>query len=146
MTSRRLLPLALSAGLTLMTGSLYAQGPGPGRMTDLGKREFEKSCASCHGIDGRGSGVVTPWLKKSPPDLTLLSKNNGGIFPADRVYKSISGEDSPAHGSREMPIWGQVYRMSAAEYYMDHPYNDDAIVRARILSLLEYINRMQKPR
>jgi hypothetical protein len=97
-------------------------------------------------MDARGSGVVTPWLKKSPPDLTLLSKNNGGIFPADRVYKSISGEDSPAHGSREMPIWGQVYRTSAAEYYMDHPYNDEAIVRARILSLLEYINRMQKPR
>jgi hypothetical protein len=29
---------------------------------------------------------------------------------------------------------------------MDHPYNDEAIVRARILSLLEYISRMQKPR
>jgi DNA-directed RNA polymerase subunit L len=45
-----------------------------------------------------------------------------------------------------MPVWGQVYRTSAAEYYMDHPYNDEAIVRARILSLLEYISRMQKPR
>lgn len=144
MMSLRLLSLAVSAGLTLMATSVQAQGQD--RMADLGKREFEKSCASCHGMDARGSGVVTPWLKKSPPDLTLLSKNNGGIFPADRVYKSISGEDSPAHGSREMPVWGQVYRMSAAEYYMDHPYNDEAIVRARILSLLEYINRMQKPR
>ena len=116
------------------------------RTQDLGKREFERSCASCHGIDGKGSGTVTPWLKKSPPDLSALTKNNGGIFPADRVYKSIAGEDIAAHGSREMPVWGQVYRMSAAEYYMEQPYNDEAIVRARILSLLEDLNRMQQPR
>lgn len=113
------------------------------RGIDIGKREFEQSCASCHGVNGKGSGTVTPWLRKSPPDLTLLSKSNGGIFPMDRLYKSISGEDSSAHGSREMPVWGQVYRMSAAEYYMEQRYNDEAIVRARILSLLEYINRLQ---
>ena len=113
------------------------------RGLDIGKREFETSCASCHGVNGKGSGTVTPWLRKSPPDLTLLSKANGGIFPMDRLYKSVSGEDTSAHGSREMPVWGQVYRMSAAEYYMEQRYNEEAIVRARILSLLEYINRLQ---
>lgn len=113
------------------------------RGIDIGKREFENSCASCHGVNGKGSGTVTPWLRKSPPDLTLLTKANGGIFPMDRLYKSIAGEDSSAHGSREMPVWGQVYRMSAAEYYMEQRYNEEAIVRARILSLLEYINRLQ---
>ncbi len=113
------------------------------RGVDIGKREFENNCASCHGVNGKGSGTVTPWLRKSPPDLTLLTKSNGGIFPMDRLYKSIAGEDTGAHGSREMPVWGQVYRMSAAEYYMEQRYNDEAIVRARILSLLEYINRLQ---
>ncbi len=138
---RTLLPQVL-VGSALLLG-LYTPTLAQTRGVDLGKREFEASCASCHGVNGKGSGTVTPWLRKSPPDLTTLSKSNSGIFPMDRLYKSISGEDTTAHGSREMPVWGQVYRMSAAEYYMEQPYNDDAIVRARILSLLEYINRIQ---
>jgi mono/diheme cytochrome c family protein len=138
---RTSLPKVFIGSLLLLgvSAPLLAQTRG----VDLGKREFEANCASCHGVNGKGSGTVTPWLRKSPPDLTTLSKSNGGIFPMDRLYKSISGEDTSAHGSREMPVWGQVYRMSAAEYYMEQPYNDDAIVRARILSLLEYINRIQ---
>lgn len=132
--------LLLSSALLLgLSSATLAQSRG----IDIGKREFEHSCASCHGLNGQGSGTVTPWLSKSPPDLTLLAKANGGIFPLDRLYKSISGEDTTAHGSREMPVWGQVYRMSAAEYYMEQRYNEEAIVRARILSLLEYINRLQ---
>jgi hypothetical protein len=33
--------------------------------------------------------------------------------------------------------------MQAAEYYMEVPYNSEAYVRARILALAEYMNRMQ---
>lgn len=135
----------LVLGTTLLLG-LSAPILAQTRGLDIGKREFDQSCASCHGLDAKGSGTVTPWLTKSPPDLTKLSKANGGIFPMDRLYKSISGEDTTAHGSREMPVWGQVYRMSAAEYYMEQRYNDEAIVRAKILSLLEYINRLQVTR
>ena len=49
----------------------------------------------------------------------------------------------PAHGSRDMPVWGRAYRTQDAEYCHHTQYDAKALVRARILSLLEYINRIQ---
>lgn len=128
--------------IATVAASVQAE-PGPARAVDLGKVEFESQCASCHGVGGKGNGPVTPWLTKAPPDLTTLAKSNGGVLPMERLYKSISGENVPAHGSRDMPVWGQAYRIKAAEYYMDSPYDAESYVRGRILSLLEYINRIQ---
>ena len=113
---------------------------------DFGKSEFEASCASCascHGVSGKGNGPLVPLLRRTPPDLTLLAKNNQGIFPMNRLYEVIEGDKVPAHGSRDMPVWGRAYRMLDAEYYFDTEYDSNALVRARILSLLEYISKMQ---
>src|SRR5689334_1329693 len=52
---------------------------------------FRSYCASCHGVDGKGNGPVSPALKTKPTDLTSISRRNGGIFPADRVSKIIAG-------------------------------------------------------
>lgn len=134
------------ATLFAMTATAASAAPPNVRIKDFGKTEFESNCASCHGMDGKGSGPVTPWLTKSPPDLTTLARNNGGILPMDRLYQSISGEGKTVHGTREMPVWGQTFRTMAAEQYMDYPYDPEPIVRARILSLLEYINRIQVSR
>lgn len=53
--------------------------------TDFGKTEFESSCASCHGIRGKGNGPLVPLLTRRPTDLTLLAKNNQGVFPTGCV-------------------------------------------------------------
>jgi mono/diheme cytochrome c family protein len=58
---------------------------------DVGKAEFQSSCASCHGTDGKGKGPVTEQLKVPPPDLTILAKSNNGVFPANAVYETIYG-------------------------------------------------------
>jgi len=42
---------------------------------DAGKQLYMQYCSSCHGIDGRGNGPVSPYLKIKVPDLTLLKKN-----------------------------------------------------------------------
>lgn len=110
---------------------------------DLGKREYESKCANCHGTTGKGQGPFVEFLKRSPPDLTTLAKSNGGILPMDRLYQSIRGNTLAAHGSRDMPIWGREYSLEAANYYIDTPYDGEAYVRARVLALLEYINRLQ---
>lgn len=128
-----------SVGLALAWGAAQAQ---PAKV-DLGKREYEARCASCHGVNGKGQGPLADMLRRSPPDLTLLARSNGGILPMDRLYDSITGDTTLAHGSRDMPVWGQVYRADAASYYYDMPYNSESYVRARVLSLLEYINRLQ---
>lgn len=110
---------------------------------DFGKREYISNCANCHGMDGKGNGPYSDLLKKSPPNLTTLSKNNGGIFPMDRLYQSITGDNIKAHGSRDMPIWGMEYRVEAANRYMESSYDPDAYVRVRVLALLEYLYRLQ---
>ena len=110
--------------------------------TDLGKREFDSNCASCHGSDGRGGGAYVELLKRSPPDLTTLSQRNGGVFPLSAAYEVIEGRGR-GHGTSDMPVWGQDYKVRAGEYYVDVPYNPEVFVRTRILALIEYLNRLQ---
>lgn len=112
---------------------------------DFGRIEFQRSCASCHGASGKGDGPVVPYLQKSPPDLTQLAKRNQGVFPFQRLYDVIEGGKLPAHGTRDMPVWGMQYRMEDGEHYSDSnmPYDPEALVRSRILALLEYLNRVQ---
>jgi mono/diheme cytochrome c family protein len=123
--------------LALASAAVLAQ-----RGADIGKREYNNSCAVCHGTDGKGSGAYVEFLKRTPPDLTVMSKNNGGVFPINRAYEVIQGA-GPGHGTSDMPIWGQRYKIAAAEHYIDVPYNEEAFVRTRILSLVEYLSRLQ---
>lgn len=110
---------------------------------DLGKREYDSNCASCHGVDGKGGGLYVEYLKRSPPDLTQMAKRNGGVFPVNAAYEIIEG-GGRGHGTSDMPVWGQDYKVRAAEYYMETPYNPEVYVRTRILSLIEYLNRLQQ--
>lgn len=114
---------------------------------DIGKREYMSRCAVCHGPGGKGDGGAMDILKKAPPDLTNLSKNNGGVFPVDRVSAVIDGRQVvKEHGSREMPIWGKEYSTETAkadEHFAGMPYTMEIYVRSRILALIDYLNRIQ---
>ena len=114
---------------------------------DLGKREYMNKCAVCHGQSGKGDGGAIDILKATPTDLTILSKKNGGVFPFQWVYMVIDGRQLvKGHGDRDMPIWGNDFsqeKVKAAEHYFDVPYNMEMYTRARILSLIDYLNRIQ---
>lgn len=121
-------------------GAAYAQQ----KQLDLGKREYDANCASCHGLKGKGDGPYKPFLTKSPTDLSTLSKRNAGIYPFSSVYAIIDGrQDVAAHGPRDMPVWGLDYSLKAVEAYLDVPYSPEAYVRTRVLALTEYISRLQ---
>jgi mono/diheme cytochrome c family protein len=97
---------------------------------------FNLYCATCHGRDAKGGGPVAQSLKTPPPDLTLLSRRNGGLFPRGRVKASIaSGIGTPSHGSVDMPVWGPIFRG------LD-PL--DARVEVRINNLVSYIASIQQ--
>ena len=97
-------------------GKAYAQATmGPSGIVTTPQLDFRRYCAQCHGMDGTVDGPVAPALKKKPANLTLLSKNNGGVFPEKEVRDFIDGtKTSAAHGSRAMPIWGDAFRMRSA--------------------------------
>jgi mono/diheme cytochrome c family protein len=109
---------------------------------DIGMREYNANCASCHGADGKGGGPYVELLKRSPPDLTTLAKRNGGVFPVASTFDVIEGRGR-GHGTSDMPVWGQDYRVQAGEYYVDVPYNPEVYVRTKILALVEYLSRLQ---
>lgn len=121
---------------------------------EIGKLEFQSSCASCHGMDGKGKGPVSEQLKVPPSDLTLLAKNNGGVFPASSIYEVIDGSKTvPAHGIREMPIWGERFNpIVALPHDVDPSYwklagpdkNPEVVVRKRILSVVDYVKQIQQ--
>lgn len=96
---------------------------------------FRAYCAVCHGLDGRGGGPASDSLKKRPADLTQLSRKNGGRFPALHVANVIQGADVVgAHGSRDMPVWGSVFRT----------LGDNATVKLRIDNLTAYLESLQR--
>jgi hypothetical protein len=86
-------------------------------------------------------------LVARPTDLTTLSKRNGGVFPAQRVYEIIDGrEEVKAHGSREMPVWGKQFR--AAVPHLEELGMGDfgpSIAHARIAGVIDYLYRIQAP-
>jgi mono/diheme cytochrome c family protein len=129
--------LALGAIACALALPAMAQGG-----KDLGKREYDANCASCHGADGKGNGPYVELLKRSPPDLTTMAKRNGGVFPVSVAFDVIEGRGR-GHGSSDMPVWGRDYKVQAGEYYVDVPYNPEVYVRTRILALIEYLSRLQ---
>jgi mono/diheme cytochrome c family protein len=134
----------LTAALLGASLAIAATGAAGQAKMDIGKREYDANCASCHGPKGLGDGPNKPYLTRSPTDLSTLAKTNGGVLPVNRLYESIEGTRAvPGHGTRDMPTWGYEYRIKAGEYYMDTPYDSEAYVRARILALIDYISRLQ---
>lgn len=115
-----------------------------GRLTS-GKRDFREYCASCHGRDGKGDGPVAAVLSKKPANLTVLSKNNHGVFPQAQVYSFIDGSTvAEGHGTRAMPIWGYafMYRRSSRQGVGGAPLTE-AQVRQKIDRLVDYIKTIQ---
>ncbi|MDD2738656.1 MAG: cytochrome c [Methylomonas lenta] len=114
---------------------------------DIGKREYDSACAVCHGLTGKGDdGPLKPYLAKPVPNLTLLAKNNKGVFPFDKVYQIIDGrQEVAAHGPRNMPVWGNAFNNQTSLYFDNYPQQDsESAARSRILALVEYLFRLQE--
>ncbi|MBP2233240.1 hypothetical protein J2847_006577 [Azospirillum agricola] len=83
------------------------------------------------------------FLNRKPAVLTTIRERNKGIFPQERLYKMIDGrEPVTAHGTREIPIWGDVFLAWSVQDFW--PWGSEQLVRGRILELLFYLQSIQK--
>jgi mono/diheme cytochrome c family protein len=137
--------VGLAAGLTIVAVSVGAvQGPpaSPKQPDTVaaarGKVIYQRYCGSCHGPNGTGDGPMARDLRVPPADLTQLAATNDGVFPFDEVVRSIDGRrKTRAHGSPDMPVWGEVFAKTAGT---DAPNAETAITR-----LAHFIWTIQKP-
>ena len=137
----RRVPMSVLVSVVAVVISASAQDRGQRQPPILpvdGASVFRNYCAACHGPDGRGHGPVSKALKKKVPDLTKLSRRNGGAFPAIHVRTTImSGADDllPAHGSKQMPIWGPIFH--------DIEFDQD-LGNVRLENVTNYLESMQR--
>jgi len=126
-------------GLGSMMAALDDKAPLRPTPAGAGAEMYMNYCASCHGLDGTGSGPASPALKTPASDLTVLTKRNHGEFPAERVKATIRGDLLVvAHGSKDMPVWGPLFTYLGG--------GSHAEVTVRINNLTRYIESIQEPR
>jgi len=102
-----------------------------------GAEMYKTYCAVCHGTDGKGNGPAAEALKVPPSDLTTMATRNGGKYPAMKVTAMLHGEEVlAAHGTKDMPIWGNLFRSMSAGH--------EAEVQQRVTNLNKYLESIQK--
>lgn len=118
---------------------------GPARAADYvamsGKELYERFCAACHGVTGRGDGPVAASLSVEVPDLTLIARRALGRYPRERIVRIIDGRHVlGAHGSRTMPVWGEDF----SRLEIGNP-DAERSTRIVIVRLADYVWLLQKP-
>jgi len=104
-----------------------------------GKHDFDTLCAPCHGTTGTGEG--RDLTEANPPDITQLSRRNGGKFPFDEVYRNVDGRDMKgSHKRFGMPFWGDYLQKQDQK---NTPVSN-AAVKQRITAIVRFVETLQK--
>jgi len=138
------------AGIVLTVVTLAATSPCV-RADEIadGRTYFLRYCASCHGVEADGSGFVARALVHPPSDLRHLSERNAVTLQGDvrerhdvlaeRIARFIDGREIvTAHGTREMPVWGERFDDVHAEGAAR-----EKAVRERINAMVAYLLSVQ---
>jgi mono/diheme cytochrome c family protein len=135
--------LAIGLGVGLGASAQTPTKTGPKANLAAGGELFHQNCSVCHGVDAKGPGPGSmynpesnePEKRVKPADLTVLSEQNAGKFPADRVRNAIYFKGSiPAHGTPEMPAWGNVFYLLKSR---------PKVLEQRVRDLTAYIESIQ---
>lgn len=98
-----------------------------------GAATFNAYCTVCHGPSGKGDGPAAKALTKAPADLTQISKRHDGKFSAAAIKMEIGGDSTvAAQGTRDMPIWGPVFRTT-----------EGTASELRLKNLVDYLESIQ---
>jgi len=141
--SKRHLAINAAAAFALSAAAFFSTGAIAQELT-IGEWTFEDRCAVCHGDGGRGDGPMARLLTPPPSNLTVLARENNGVYPFGRVYQVIDGRVSvTGHGTTAMPIWGSHFTLDALPATRHPGIDPEEVVQGRILGLVYYIQSLQ---
>jgi mono/diheme cytochrome c family protein len=104
------------------------------------KAMYLRYCGACHGPDGKGDGIAGTFMRPKPSDLTRIAARNDGEFSFTRVMRYIDGtQDVRAHGSPDMPVWGEIFRRQADWSLARH-----AEVQGTLMMITDYLRSIQE--
>ncbi|MFN7922213.1 MAG: cytochrome c [Bryobacteraceae bacterium] len=102
-----------------------------------GAQVYLRYCGACHGERCKGDGPAAKAMKVPPANLTTLAKSNGGQFPAVRLLTILGRTETlTAHGSEEMPVWGDAFLSSKS---------GEPVAQLRLHNLLSFLEAIQEP-
>lgn len=127
--------IALSAVFVLLTACTQPSMPD---QTD-GAAFFADNCVLCHGPRGKGDGAFAKSFKTPVPDLTVLSRQNGGTFPAAKALTYIYGDPEQSHLARVMPQFGMVMADDLVPLEIDGVLTPTPRALAALLAYMESI-------
>ena len=131
--------LSSTVGYASQAVKPLAQGVAQEQET-LGRKYFVQYCSACHGMDASGNGQAAPALRPPPSDLRRIAQRRGGQFPAAEIAAYIDGRAFVrAHGSREMPVWGERFAQQ-----VDGGSVGEEVVRGHLLILIDYLQSLQQ--
>lgn len=106
-----------------------------------GEALFGYYCATCHGVDATGNGPMSPSLVVAPADLTVLSRENDGVFSTTRAVMRIDGRDPlVSHGSM-MPVYGDFF--AGTDVMTKTEAGQPLLTSQPIVDLLAYLESLQ---
>lgn len=140
-------PLTLAIVAVILTAPAFSQDEGdetPGFTIANGRVTYRVYCASCHGREALGDGHVAQYLTVRPADLTLIKARNGGQFPRAEVAAIIDGRTLvKSHGTRDMPIWGDVFQSSLSDAEPAPLEDGEGRAQRKIQELVRYLESIQ---
>ncbi|NDR55344.1 c-type cytochrome [Aliiruegeria sabulilitoris] len=131
----------------LITRVFVAAGAGavPAQVADpdAGRDIFMSYCVQCHGFDAEGAGPMAELLNVVTPDLTVLAKGNGGVFPIADVAMKIDGRTLVlAHGG-DMPLFGPFFDIGT-DVTIRLPSGQSMMMSQTLADLISYLEALQK--
>lgn len=103
--------------------------------TQRGKAHYLNYCSDCHGENGKGLKIDS--LEKQPADLTIIqARRREDAFPILEVARIIDGRKmAEAHGSRKMPVWGEVFS--------EDEHLDETQIKGKLGEIIAYLMSIQ---
>jgi hypothetical protein len=143
MRQTRMVQVLLTVLLVALGGAISVlwaadRGDAPGRQAYL------RYCGACHGAQAKGDGIVSSFMRPTPPDLTTIARRNGGTFPTEQVEKTVDGREMlHAHGTPTMPVWGAILSQNLGSRGTQRPAIERRVV-GQILDVVEYLRTIQE--